>query len=145
MSRIINPNSAGKERTRLTRALALAVRELSRTNPSANTGQLNEARDLTAFITFALEAIAETIEPSVAAWEKRNYWVKADKFRMEWAWAGKLAKEMRTATLAEDWERIAPIAMQVAMKVQKIKISDKHRMGRPWEGSWGKMSRVVDQ
>ena len=137
MSKIINPNSAGKERTRLTRALALAVRELAKTNPSANTGQLNEARDLAAFIALALEAVAETIEPSVAAWEKRNYWVKADKFRMEWSWAGKLAKEMRTAALAENWDQIAQTAMQVAMKVQKIKISDKHRMGRPWEGSWG--------
>ena len=139
MSTIINPNSAGKERTRLMRALALAVRELSRTNPAASGGQLNEARDLAAFITLALETISETIEPSVVAWEKRNYWVKADKFRMEWAWAGKLAKEMREATLAEDWGEIAQIAMQIAMKVQKIKISDKHRMGRPWQGSWAKL------
>ncbi len=140
MSRIINPNSAGKERTRMTRALALAVRELAKTNPSANAGQLNEARDLAAFIVLGLEIVAETVEPSVLAWEKRNYWVKADKFRMEWSWAGKLAKEMRRATLAEDWASIAPIAMQVAMKLQKIKISDKHRMGRPWQGSWQKLA-----
>ncbi len=140
MSRIINPNSAGKERTKMTRALALAVRELAKTDPSRNKGQLNEARDLAAFIALTLEVVAETIEPSVAAWEKRNYWVKADKFRMEWAWAGKLAKEMREATLAEDWMSVAPIAMQVAMKLQKIKISDKHRMGRPWQGSWQKLS-----
>ena len=140
MSRIINPNSAGKERTKMTRALALAVRELAKTDPSKNDGQLNEARDLAAFIALALESVAETIEPSVAAWEKRNYWVKADKFRMEWAWAGKLAKEMRTAALAEDWMSVAPIAMQVAMKLQKIKISDKHRMGRPWQGSWQKLN-----
>ncbi len=140
MSRIINPNSAGKERTKMTRALALAVRELAKTDPSRNEGQRNEARDLAAFIALTLEVVAETIEPSVAAWEKRNYWVKADKFRMEWAWAGKLAKEMRAATLAEDWTSVAPIAMQVAMKLQKIKISDKHRMGRPWQGSWKKLA-----
>ncbi|MBT3321367.1 MAG: hypothetical protein HN392_03685 [Anaerolineae bacterium] len=140
MSRIINPNSAGKERTKMTRALALAVRELAKTDPSKNDGQLNEARDLAAFIALALEAVAETVEPSVAAWEKRNYWVKADKFRMEWAWAGRLSKEMRTAALEEDWMSVAPIAMQVAMKLQKIKISDKHRMGRPWQGSWGKLA-----
>ena len=139
MSRIINPNSAGKERTKMTRALALAVRELAKTDPSKNTGQLNEARDLAAFISLALGAVAETIEPSVAAWEKRNYWGKADKFRMEWAWAGKLSTEMREAVLEEDWMSVAPIAMQVAMKLQKIKISDKHRMGRPWQGSWGKL------
>ena len=141
MSRLINPDSAGKERTKMTRAVALAVRELSRTNPSANDGQLNEARDLAAFIALALESVAETIEVSVAAWEKRNYWVKADKFRMDWRWAGQLAEEMRVAALKDDWASVAQVAMQVAVKLQKIKISDKHRMGRPWVGSWQKIKK----
>ena len=140
MSRVINPNSAGKERSSMTRAIALAVRELAKTNPSANAEQHNEARDLAAFIALALEVVAETIEVSVVAWEKRDYWVKADKFRMEWRWAGQLAAQMRTAALNEDWGSIAQVAMQVAMKLQNIKISDKHRMGRPWEGSWGKLA-----
>ena len=140
MSRLINPDSAGKERNQLTRALALAVRELSKTDPSANEGQLNEARDLAAFIALALESIAETIEVSVAAWEKRNYWVKADKFRMDWRWAGQLGNQMREAATKEDWGSVAQVAMQVAMKVQSIKISDKHRMGRPWEGSWSRLN-----
>ncbi len=141
MSRLINPESAGKERTKMTRAVALAVRELARTNPSANGGQLNEARDLAAFIALALEAVAETIEVSVAAWEKRNYWVKADKFRMDWHWASQLGNQMREAATKEDWGSVAQVAMQVAMKVQSIKISDKHRMGRPWEGSWGRLKQ----
>ncbi len=141
MSRLINPESAGKERTKMTRAVALAVRELARTNPSANGGQLNEARDLAAFIALALEAVAETIEVSVAAWEKRNYWVKADKFRMDWRWASQLGNQMREAATKEDWGSVAQVAMQVAMKVQSIKISDKHRMGRPWEGSWGRLKQ----
>ena len=141
MSRIINPNSAGKERTKMTRAIALAVRELAKTDPSRNDGQLNETRDLAAFITLALEIVADTIEISVVAWEKRNYWVKADKFRMEWSWAERLASKMRVATLHEEWENIIPIAIEIAIKLQKIKISDKHRMGRPWQGSWGKLRK----
>ena len=141
MSRIINPNSAGKERIKLTRAIALAVRELAKTDPSANSGQLNEAHDLAAFIALALEIVAETIEVSVVAWEKRNYWVKADKFRMDWRWAGQLAEEMRVAALKDDWASVAQVAMQVAVKLQKIKISDKHRMGRPWVGSWQKIKK----
>jgi len=140
MSRLINPDSAGKERTKMTRAAALAVRELSRTNPSANDGQLNEARDLAAFIALVLESIAETIEVSVAAWEKRNYWVKADKFRMDWRWAGQLGNQMREAAAKEDWASVADVAMQVALKLHTIKISEKHRMGRPWEGSWSRLN-----
>ena len=140
MSRVINPDSAGKQRTKMTRAVALAVRELSRTDPMKNSGQLNEARDLAAFIALALESVAETIEVSVAAWEKRNYWVKADKFRMEWHWASQLAGQMREAATKENWENVAQVAMQVALKLHKIKISERHRMGRPWEGSWERLN-----
>ena len=42
-----------------------------------------------------LEAIDESIEQSVAAWEKRGYWLKADRFRQEWRWAGDLGRRMR--------------------------------------------------
>ena len=136
MSRIINPNSAGKERTRMTRAIALAVRELAR-KKAVDT----ESRDIAAFISIALKSVAETIEVSVVAWEKRNYWVKADKFRMKWRWAGRYSEEMRLAVLDDDWISVAQISMKIALELQKITISDKHRMGRPWIGSWRRLEK----
>ncbi len=136
MSRVINPNAPGKERTRLTKAIVIAIRELAKqTEPGS------ESRDLAAFIALALEAVAATIDVSVTAWEKRNYWVKADKFRMEWRWAGQLGEQMRAALLADDWGRVAQIAAQVAGKLSKIKVSEKHRMGRPWVGAWDKLPK----
>ena len=136
MSRIINPDSAGKERMRLTKAVVLAVRELAQqSEPGA------ETRDLAAFIALALEIIFGTIETSVAAWEKRDYWVKADKFRMEWAWSGQLAGKMRTAVLAEDWGTVALVAAQVAGKLGKITVPPGHRLGRPWVGAWNELKK----
>ncbi len=136
MSRIINTNSVGKRRTKLLRTIALSVRELAKKKAVDS-----ESKDIAAYISLALNEVAETIEPSVAAWEKRNYWVKADKFRMEWRWAQKYAEEMRIALLDDDWASVAQIAMQTAMKLQKIKISDKHRMGKPWVGSWRRLEK----
>ncbi|MEW6093348.1 MAG: hypothetical protein AB1531_05210 [Chloroflexota bacterium] len=131
MSRVINLDSAGKERTRLTKTVVLAVRELARqTEPGT------EARDLAAYIALALAAIAGTIDVSVAAWEKRGYWVKADKFRMEWAWAGQLGAKMREAALAEDWGNVAQVAAQVAQRLNRITVPAGHRLGRPWTGAW---------
>ena len=101
MSRIINVDSVGKQRTQLTKAVALALRELSR---QTSTGR--EAQDLAAFIAIALKTIAEGIDSSVAAWEKRGYWVKADRFRMDWAWAAPLAAEMETAVELNDDQRV---------------------------------------
>ncbi len=131
MSRVINPESAGKERTRLTKAVALAVRELARQ------GEPNDkARDLAAFVALALQAVAETIDVSVAAWEKRDYWVKADRFRMDWLWAGQYAAKMRTAVLAEDWATIALVMTQTAQKLSKVEVPAGHRLGTPWVGAY---------
>ena len=130
MSRLINPDSAGKDRPRLTKAIVLAVRELAK-----QTQVTNEARDLAAFISLALQTIAEGIDVSVAAWEKRDYWVKADKFRMEWMWCGQYADKMKTAALADDWETVAMLSAQIAQKFNKIVVSDNHRLGKPWVGA----------
>ena len=131
MSRIINPESAGKERSHLSKAIVLAVREMVlQSEPGV------ESRDLAAFIILALEKIAATIDVSVAAWEKRDYWVKADKFRMEWAWAGQLAKKMRAGLRKEDWGEIAVVAAQAAQKLNKVSVAPGNRLGKPWVGAW---------
>ena len=134
MSRVINPDSAGKDRTRLTKAIVLAIRELAhQTEPTA------AARDLAAFIALALSAIADGIDASVAAWEKRDYWVKADKFRMEWMWAGVTASKMKSAVLADDWATIASLMPTIAGKFGKVKVSDNHRLGKPWLGAFNQL------
>jgi len=136
MSRIINLESAGKERTRLTRAIVLAVRELAR-----QSGPGAESRDLAAYLALSLRAIADTIDVSVAAWEKRGYWVKADRFRMDWLWAGQLAEKMRAALLDEDWGTVAALAAQIAQKLNKVNVSENHQLGKPWVGAWQELKR----
>jgi hypothetical protein len=131
LSRIINPDSVGKERTRLTKAIVLAVRVLAQ-----QTGPGPESRDLAAFIALALAAVAETIDVSVAAWEKRGYWVKADRFRMDWDWAAQYADKMRRAVLADDWGEVALAAAQTAQRLNKITVPPGHRLGMPWVGAW---------
>lgn len=131
MSRVINPDSVGKQRTQLIKAIVLAVRELARqTEPGAN------ARDLAAFISAALQTISDGIEVSVVAWEKRDYWVKADKFRMEWAWAASTSQKMRTAVLSDDWASVAMLSATIAQKFGKIQVSENNRLGKPWVGSF---------
>jgi len=131
LSRVINPDSAGKQRNQLVRRVALASRELLR-QPEPN----DQTRDMGIFIVLSLDTIAETIDSTVTPWEKRDYWVKADRFRMEWSWAKKYADKMREALFLEDWGEVAMIVVQVAQKLGHIKISTKHRMGKPWEGAW---------
>ena len=135
---MINPDSAGKERTRLTKAIVLAVRELAK-QPAVTA----ETKDLAAFIALALQSIADGIDVSVAAWEKRGYWVKADRFRMDWLWAGQTAERIRNAILSDDWPTVAMQSAQVAQKFNKIVVSENHRLGKPWIGAFQQLATGI--
>lgn len=128
---MINPDSVGKERTRLTKSIVLCIRELAKQSDVTA-----ETKDQAAYIALALQAIADGIDVSVAAWEKRDYWVKADKFRMEWMWAGQVAAKMKTAVLTDDWAMIAMLMPQIAQRFNKIEVSDNHRLGKPWASAY---------
>jgi hypothetical protein len=134
MSRIISTDSVGKQRSQLTKAVAVAVRQL------AGQSEFGEdARDLAAFIALALKAIHDGIDPSVAAWEKRGYWVKADRFRMEWAWAGPLSERMSAAALSGNWSDIAQLSIQTAQKLRNVQVSPNSRVGKPWQGAFERL------
>lgn len=135
MGRVINPERAGQERTQLTRGVVLALRALA-DKPDVDA----ETRDIAAFIGLALLAIWDGVEASVAPWEKRGYWIKADRFRMEWTWSQKLGLEMQQAVLSEDWLSVARLAGQVAGKLANIKLPQRNRLGMPWEGAWQRLS-----
>ncbi len=121
----------------MTRAVVLALRELMRQSEPDK-----ETRDLAAFIALALDAVSETIDTSVSAWEKRGYWIKADRFRMDWAWSEKYGREMRQAVLQDDWGKVAITAAQVTEKLKDVKVPQRHRLGTPWVGAWEKLKET---
>jgi hypothetical protein len=135
MSRIIHTEGAGKDRPRLLKSISLAVRELGQ-----QTSLDEQTLDLLAYLVFALEAIAAGIEESVIAWEKRGYWIKADRFRMEWQWAGQLAARLRTALLQENWAEASQLTAQIAQKISHITVPEHHRLGKPWVGAWKRLT-----
>ena len=138
MGRVINPEGAGKERIQLMRSVVLALRELMQ----QATIDLR-TKDLAAYIALALQAIDGTVEVSVTAWEKRDYWLKADRFRMEWAWAGRLGGNMRKAVLTDDWPLVAQTAAAVSEKVKKTEVPKRHGLGSPWDGAWERLQVVA--
>jgi hypothetical protein len=133
---VVNPDNAGKLRMMLQRATLLALREMMKqTDTNATT------YDLAAFIAMNLLAIHATVESSVAAWEKRGYWVKADRFRREWSWAQRFGEQLKEALLEDDWMEVANISSQVAGKLAAVKLPVRNRLGTPWVGSWEKLSK----
>jgi hypothetical protein len=134
LSRVYNPDSAGKERNTLSRSIVLALRNLMKQQ-----GTDDLTRDLAAYVVLALAEINATIEPSVTAWEKRGYWVKADKFRLEWEWSGSMSSTLKSALLKDDWATVAMTSARVAQKLGTITVPERNRIGTPWVGSWKKL------
>ena len=131
MTRIIKTSTPGKERSTLSRAIVVTIREFMRqSEPDKNT------QDMIAFIILALQEIASGIDNSVAAWEKRGYWVKADKYRMEWQWSGELAGKLIITFNDQKWPEIAGLLIEIMHYFENIKVSDRHRMGQPWVGAF---------
>ena len=135
MGRVINPEPAGKERNRLVKEVAAATRQLLRQSQVDAT-----TRDLAAFIGSTLVHVAGTIDKTVEAWEKRDYWLKADRYRMEWMWTERLGMRMQKAVLAEEWGEAASIAAQVAERVGKVEELKRTSEEKPWAGAWQRLS-----
>ncbi|HWS23348.1 MAG TPA: hypothetical protein VN226_02825 [Anaerolineales bacterium] len=93
----IKTETTGKDRNKLIRDILITIRDLNR---ESNFDQ--DSRDKVAFIGLNLYLIYKGIDESVLAWEKRNYWAKADKFRMEWQWTLNSAREIKRALIQDD-------------------------------------------
>jgi hypothetical protein len=131
VTQIKNPSTPGKERAHLSKAIVIAIREFMRQQEPDRT-----TNDLVAFVILALRKIADGIDKSVAAWEKRGYWVKADKYRMDWEWASRYTGKLDRAFRDADWGAVATLCVEIMGRFDNIKVSDRHRMGKPWEGAY---------
>jgi hypothetical protein len=131
MPGIIKIQNNTTERNRLARSILAAVREMvKQTEPN------NLTYDLAAFIALALEQMNKMVETTTAAWEKRGYWVKADKFRLEWEWTESCRKQIGSALDHQEWGNLAIAVSKVAEKLAKVKLSPNSRIGSPWNGAW---------
>ncbi len=128
---IKNLESGTTVRNRLSRGIVLAIRLLM-----AQGEPNEESFDKVAFIILALEKIYESVDVSAIAWEKRDFWMKADAFRREWEWSLNCAERLQTALFAKNWVDVASELIVVGQKLHKIQISPKNRIGEPWVGAW---------
>ena len=131
MSRIINTNDPGKLRNAARRTIAEILRHLmfKRTLDE-------ETMDMCAALVFALREIAASIDVTVEAWEKRNYFLKADRFRLEWEWAGPAAERLQTIVMLGRWEELPAQLAALAPRFKDIRIAKMTRDASVWKSSY---------
>jgi hypothetical protein len=89
MGNVIHTDGPGKRRDKIMRLLAALIAQYDVQSMSDD-----ETRDKTAFVYLSLVEIGKTIDETVRPWEKREYWIKADSFRNEWAWVQELREKI---------------------------------------------------
>lgn len=141
MSRTFRTQSLHSQRQRLLKLLAYTLRAL------LVHGQRDaEAKDMAAFLALILDDIQHLVETTTAAWEKKGFWLKADRFRHEWAWAPMYRDRIYMALTREDWDELAGLIAQLFGKVSTVDLPKRPRWKeRPWEGAWASLQKRVDR
>ena len=136
MSRVINTDSTGKKRNQNMRTGAELLRHLSQKKAIDD-----EAKDMLALLIYCLREIDEGIDSSAQAWEKRDYWMKAEEFRQRWRWAGDMADELQALVFEDAWQRLPEVMVKLFPKFSDIKINKFMRKPSVWQGSYQRLIR----
>lgn len=134
MSRVINMDSPGKLRSQLMRTAAEVIRRLSLKNEVDE-----EARDMAALLVYCFREIDTGIDQSVQAWEKRDYWVKAEKFRLQWAWVKQAETDLARILRNEEWDQLPLALVRLLPQFRAIKIAKFTRKPSLWRGSYQRL------
>jgi hypothetical protein len=134
LSRVITTNSVGKQRRQLRRTIAEALRRLA----SKQTFD-QESQDLTALIVFSLRRLSEGVEQTITAWEKRDYFLKADRFQRQWEWVDDTAYALESALLLGQWNQVPEILVSLFPKFADITIAKYTRSPELWNGCYQRL------
>jgi hypothetical protein len=133
MSRIITTEGPGKVRNQHRRTIAEALRRLSMKQKLDD-----EAKDLVALIVFCLHGIADTVEQTTDAWDKRNYYLKADRFREEWRWVEPMADQLSAVIYEQRWDDLPDVLVQLMSHFADVTIKKMTRKPSLWQGAYNK-------
>jgi hypothetical protein len=134
MSRVVNPENAGKLRNQHMRTAAEVIRRLS-LKPEVD----SEARDMAATLVLVFREIEDGIEESMLAWEKRNYWNKVEQFRSQWSWVGYAASKLEGMIRAGMWEQMPEQLLQLMRHFNGIVINKYMRGPETWAGAYNRL------
>ena len=133
MSRIIATEGPGKIRNQHRRTIAEALRRLSEKRRLDD-----EAKDLAALIVFCLHGMADTVDQTIEAWEKRDYWMKAERFREGWRWLEVTTDELSATIYKGRWDQLPAVLAQLMPHFADVKIKQMTRKPSLWQDAYEK-------
>ena len=136
MSRVIATNSVGKQRRQLRRTIAEALRRLV-SKPAFD----EESQDLASLIVFSLRRLEEGVEQTASAWEKRDYYLKGDRFRLQWEWLEETSYALESALLLAQWDKAIETLASLLPRFSDITVAKYTRSAELWSGCYQLLAR----
>lgn len=136
MGRVINTDSTGKNRNQQIRTGAEILRRLTQKAEIDD-----EVKDMVAALVYALREIDEGIDSSAAAWEKRDYWMKADELRVKWEWTARYADQLAALVREDRWGDLPALMVKLFPYFADTKITKMTRKEDAWQGAYSRLLR----
>ena len=134
MSRVIHVDNPGKRRNAARRSIAEILRYLSRK------GQIDdEAKDMSAALVFLLTEVKATVDESAAAWEKRGYWMKVERFVRDFEWIPEVAANLDDVIRHNAWDLLPELLADLSPRFDDIKIKTMTRKPTEWRGTYARL------
>ncbi len=134
MSRIVNLNSPAKVRSQNLRSIAEVLRHLAdKTSFDA------ESKDMAASLVYFLHEINASTEQTAEAWEKRGYWMKAERFLRNWAWSIEMAANLEDVIRNDAWDLLPDLLGQLLTYTADIQVKNMTRSKDTWQGAYERL------
>jgi hypothetical protein len=137
MGRIVRTESGSTRRNRILGGMGQALRAVAG-RPDVTEA---ESREVLAFLALCLAELSQSVDESASAWERREYWLKADRFRAEWAWAPAILGRLEAALRSQNWSEAHGCGMEVATVLADRRLRVRDTTTRPWLGAWDAWSQ----
>jgi hypothetical protein len=134
LGKIIHTTNASTQREQSIRMIAFVLPEFSKALKTEE-----DALDMAAFVFAHLKTIANSVDQTALAWEKRDYWVKADAFRRQWAWVDKPSRVLEECLRQKDVASLAGALRELSRVLPPPKSAQKKMQTPPWAGFWKKL------
>ena len=134
MSRIINAENPSTIRNRHRRSIAEMLRRLSQ-----KAALDDESKDMAAMIVFLLREIETGVESTAGAWEKRDYWMKAERFLREWEWVKFTAADWEDVIRNDAMDLLPDLMADIFPRFADVQIKTLTRNPTLWRDAYAKL------
>jgi hypothetical protein len=134
MGRVIRVETPTQVRNRHRRTIAEIMRRLMEKSTLDA-----ESKDMAATLVYLLRDIQEGVEQSAKAWEKRDYWMKAERFLREWQWTTEMAANIEDVIRHDALDLLPELLADLFPYFSDIQVKTMTRQPGEWRGNYDKL------